>query len=105
MIDLNKVTIESVNFGSQGNEEVYQNLSTLFTTPVGTVPFDREFGIDISLLDNSLPIAQGRLIVEYIEKTKIYEPRAIVKEVSFTNNSDEGTLIPKVVIEIVNNTK
>ena len=103
MIDLNGVTIEAVNFGAQGDEEIYQNLRTLYTTPVGTVPFDREFGINSDVLDSSLPIAQGRLTVEYIEKTRKYERRAMVKEVEFISNTENGVLMPKVVIEIVDN--
>ena len=103
MIDLNGVTIEAVNFGAQGNEEIYQNLRTLYTTPMGTVPFDREFGIDSGLLDNPMQIAQGKLIVEYIDKTRKYESRVNVKEVNFELDSKDGVLIPKVVIEIVNN--
>lgn len=103
MIDLNRVTIYAVNFDAQGSEEIYQNLRTLYTTPVGTVPFDRDFGVNFDILDNSLPVAQGRLTVEYIEKTRKYENRAIVKEVDFIDNTENGLLIPKVVIEIVNN--
>ena len=85
MINLNGVSIKNIDL-----------------SPAGTVPFDREFGIDYNLLDYPLPIAQGRLIVEYIEKTRKYEPRVSVKEVNFELNED-GNLIPKVVIEIVDN--
>lgn len=102
MINLNGVSIENINLNAQGNDEIYQNLQILYTTPAGTVPFDREFGINYDLLDNPTPIAQGRLIVEYIEKTRKYEPRVSVKEVNFETNED-GSIIPKVVIEFDNN--
>jgi phage baseplate assembly protein W len=46
----------------------------LFRTPVGTVVFDRDFGIDWSFLDLPLPQAKAKLTVEYINKVKKYEP-------------------------------
>ncbi|MBP1924586.1 phage baseplate assembly protein W [Sedimentibacter acidaminivorans] len=103
MIDLNSVSIDKIDFGVQNYDEIYQNLRIIYTTPVGTVPFDRNFGIDFSILDYSLPITQGKLLIEYIEKTKKYEPRVKVKEVFFVPNEENGTLIPKVVIENADN--
>ncbi|MFC4403327.1 hypothetical protein [Gracilibacillus xinjiangensis] len=75
-------------------------MKVLYTTPKGTVAFDRNFGIDISFIDDPLPIAQGRLMVEYRQKTRQYEPRAFVQEVIFDSEPTSGKLIPKVVIEI-----
>lgn len=94
-------TLVNIDFGAEGNTEIYQNLKTLYTTPAGTVPFDRDFGINIELLDAPIPLAQGRLIVEYTEKTEKYESRASVKEVNFEVNPKNGKIFPKVVIEIV----
>lgn len=100
VIDLNSVSI-NINLNAQGAEEIYQNLQVLYTTSEGTVPFDREFGINLDMLDYPIPLAEGKLIVEYTEKTKRFEPRASVKEVIFEHSSKEGVLVPKVVIEIV----
>lgn len=99
MIDYSLVQIGGIDFAAEGNAEIYQNLKILYTTPVGTVPYDRNFGINTEYLDAPLPLAQGRLIVEYTEKTKVYEPRATVKEVNFEMDSENGKLIPKVVID------
>lgn len=101
MIDYTQVKITNIDFAADGHDEIYQNLTTLYTTPEGSVPFDRNFGININSLDAPIPLAQGRLIVEYFEKTKRYEPRAAVKEVDFEANLQNGHLIPKVVINIV----
>lgn len=100
MIDLNLVEIKP-KFSATGYEEIYQNLQVLYTTPVGTVVFDREFGIDFSIIDMPIELAKGRLIIEYIDKTRIYEPRVEVKEVNFKGNIN-GILIPQVVIELAN---
>lgn len=101
MIDYSMVKIENIDFAAEGNTEIYQNLKILYTTPAGTVPFDRDFGINIEFLDAPIPLAQGRIIVEYTEKTKTYEPRAAVKEVNFDIHPQSGNLIPKVVINLV----
>lgn len=100
MIDYQSVTINSINFNAVGNEEIYENLKVLYTTPEGTVPFDRTFGINIDFLDEPIQIAKGRLIVEYTEKTKRYEPRASVQEVLFDIHGQTGRILPKVVINI-----
>jgi phage baseplate assembly protein W len=97
-INSESVKIENINFAAQGVEEIYQNLKVLYTTPEGSVPFDRNFGINTDFLDEPIPIAQGRLMVEYRRKTKRYEPRASVEEVTFEHDSATGRLYPKVVI-------
>lgn len=89
-----------INFSATGTEEILQNIKTILTTPASTVPFDRDFGIDWSLVDLPIREAKARLTVEYIEKIRKYEPRAKVKQVTFEANQ-EGKLIPKVVIDLV----
>ncbi|WP_088227780.1 hypothetical protein [Desulfosporosinus sp. FKB] len=95
MIDLQNVQI----IGIRGDSEILRNLKVIYTTPQGTVPFDRAFGIDISILDEPLNIAKGKLTVAYINQAKQYEPRVKVKEVSFAIDSENGTITPKVVVE------
>jgi phage baseplate assembly protein W len=41
-----------------------KRISRLFTTPVGSVPFDRNFGVDLSSLDNVPAALEGALMVE-----------------------------------------
>lgn len=99
MIDYESVKIESFNLHAKGTEDIYQCLKVLYTTPVGTVPFDRNFGLDMSFLDDPIPVAKGKLMVEYRQKTMEYEPRVSVQDVTFTQGDLNGTLVPKVVIE------
>lgn len=98
-IELSNVTLQ-INFAATAIDEVIQNVKTIITTPAGTVPFDRDLGIDWSLLDLPIREARAKLTVEYIDKVKKYEPRARVKQVDFEANT-EGVLKPKVVIDIV----
>ena len=98
MIDLQNIQI--VNIGASGNNEVIRNLNIIYTTPQGTVPFDRNFGIDADILDEPLDIAKAKLTVEIINQTQKYETRAAVKEVSFDIDIENGKITPKVVVEI-----
>ena len=95
MINASEVVID---FSAGGNSEILQNIQVILTTPAGTVPFDRDFGIDMSILDSPIGVAKAKLTVEYIKKIKKYEPRAEVKKVSFTNDAISGLLVPKVVV-------
>lgn len=99
MIDFENLQLISTNLGAAGNAEILQNVRNILTTPLGTVPFDRNFGIDISLIDEPLEIAKGKLIVEYISKVRKYEPRASIQEVQYETNLENGKIIPRVVIQ------
>lgn len=92
MIDLNNTDIE----GTSG--DIIDNLKTIFTTPQGTVPFDRNFGIDISILDEPMNLAQTKLTVEFIRKVQVYEPRVKVREVTFILD-ENNNYVPKVRVE------
>lgn len=99
-IDINNVQIETFKEINNEIEEVIRNLKVIFSTPEGTVPFDRSFGIDFSIIDQPLEKAKNMLTVEFIKKTKRFEPRAKVVEVTYNHNGIDGAIIPKVVIEI-----
>lgn len=100
MIDYQAVKIGDINFSAQGSTEIYENLKVLYTTSEGSVPFDRSFGINTDFIDEPFPIAKGKITVEYIQKTRKYEPRAVVQEVLFEEDTSLGRFIPKVVINI-----
>lgn len=100
MIDYQNVEVIGLNIEAAGTEEILRNLKVIFTTPKGTVPFDRSFGLDLGILDGPITLVQGRLIAEYTDLTRKYEPRAQVKEVYFGTDPQKGVLIPKVVVSI-----
>lgn len=92
MININNTVITGTT------ADVAETLKNIFTTPQGTVPWDRNFGIDMSILDEPINLAQGKLTVEFMKQVQLYEPRAKVKEVIFESN-DNNNLIPKVRVE------
>lgn len=95
------MTLRDVEFNIRGKmeeqEDIIRYLQNLIMTPAGTVPLDRDFGLDQSFLGYSIDVAQNLLAIEIIEKVARYEPRASVSEVELSSNA-EGQIIAKVVI-------
>lgn len=82
--------------------EIYQNIKTILATRKGTVPLDRNFGLDWSFVDQPIAIAQAILSTEVINQVKKYEPRAKVIRVGFQDKTGaaDGKLKPKVTIGV-----
>lgn len=77
--------------------EITRNVRTILTTPVGTCPLYRDFGVDVTMLDKPMDVAKNLYAVAVIEAVERFEPRVRVQEVIFTPNMD-GRLDTKVVI-------
>lgn len=95
------MTLTDVDFDVIGelpdSEDVLTCVRTIVMTPAGTVPLDRDFGIDISCLDLPLPVAQNMLTLEVVQKVELYEPRVKVDEVALSLTGD-GQVTAKVVL-------
>ncbi|CCJ32898.1 GPW/gp25 family protein [Caloramator australicus] len=92
--------VNEIDFGATGVAEIIQNIKTLLTTIKGTVPFNRDIGIEDSLLDKTTPVAQTKLTAQIINIIENYEPRCEVVSITFDKNESEGILIPKVKVRI-----
>ena len=87
-------------------EEIYQNIATILKTIKGSVPLDRDFGVDGSYIDLPMPIAKGQWQAEIIDAIERDEPRVRVINVDFKENSIDamdGILSPVVTVEIITN--
>lgn len=95
------MTLRDVEFNIRGEmeeqEDIVRCLRNLLMTPAGTVPLDRDFGIDQSFLGHPIEVAQNLLAIEVIEKVARYEPRASISEVELAADA-AGQIIAKVVI-------
>lgn len=94
-----------VNFAPDSElAEVIQNVQTILATQKGTVPLDRNFGLDWSFVDKPLPVAQASMSSQAVEQINKYEPRAKVISIGFDENALaalDGKLIPRVVIGVL----
>lgn len=83
-------------------KSVLQAIRIILTTPKGTVPMYRDFGVDLEFLDMPIPAAEQRARMEIREAIELWEPRAAVKGITFSRNgAQSGKLVPTVEIEIV----
>lgn len=80
--------------------EVIQNVRTIITTIQGTVPLDRDFGIDVDVIDKPINVVRPLLVKEIKEKLEKYEPRAKLVSINWDGDSMEGKLIPTVRVAI-----
>ena len=80
---------------------VLQNIAVILSTPKGSVPLYRDFGLDMSFLAKPGPVAKVMMVAPVREAVDRWEPRATVLDVSFVADpSQPGKLIPKVEVEI-----
>jgi phage baseplate assembly protein W len=93
-------TLDKVDFDAKGTTEIMQNIRTILSTVHYSVPLDRGFGVDLTLLDSPLPAAKARLTGDIIAAVNKYEPRVEVVEVSYEGDGLEGKLMPKVRVRI-----
>lgn len=98
-MDLSSIDIE-FEYGKGDNateREIIRNVQTILTTPVGSCPLYRDFGIDVTTVDKPMDVAQNLYAVAIMEAVEKYEPRVRVQEVTFSPD-DSGQLKAKVVI-------
>lgn len=79
--------------------EILQNVRTICSTIKGTVPLDREFGIDAGIVDEPVNVARARISARIIAAVREFEPRADVVKVSFRAGNNQEVL-PVVSIKL-----
>ena len=96
--------LEGFEIGAPGHREIIQNIRTILTTPRGSVPLDRDFGVDAALVDDPQPAVQARLTAEIVDAVERYEPRARVTQVTWEQIAESetaaGRLVPRVKVRI-----
>ena len=80
-------------------EEVIQNVRTIVTTIKYSIPLDREFVINGSVVDLPINVAKARLTNEIFRAVRRYEPRAVIESITF-KGEETGRLIPTVEVSI-----
>ena len=75
-------------------EEVIQNVRTLVTTIKYSIPLDREFGIDGSVVDLPMHVAKAKLTTEIFRAL-----RAVIESITF-QGEDTGRLVPTIEVSI-----
>lgn len=100
IVDITMEHSEIVLFPENVLIEIIQNIKTILTTLQGTVPLDRDFGIDGTLIDKPLTVAKPLIVKDIKEKIEQYEPRAKFVSISWNGSNIDGKLIPSVRVAI-----
>lgn len=87
-------------FPSTTLEEIIQNVRTIMTTTVYSVPLDRMFGLNPTMLDLPMPLSKARLTAEIVSAIEKFEPRVTVTQVTFAGDGKDGILQPSVSLRI-----
>ena len=80
-------------------EEVLQNVRTILATIKFSVPMDRAFGIDGTIIDRPINLAKARLSNEIFRAVRRYEPRTVVESIEF-EGAESGRLMPIVKVSV-----
>lgn len=92
-----------VVIGATGLTGLAQEIRTVLSTRKGSVPLDREFGLDWSYIDSTMQEARPRYVAEVARQVEKYVPRVKVVEVTFKARPGEivdGKLFPVVRVAI-----
>lgn len=90
-----------IDFGATGRNEIFQNIRFIVLTEFFSVPLDREFGFDYSLVDKPMAIAEAIFSQEVAMKITLYEQRAQFREISYVRDEMIGKLSPTVNVVII----
>lgn len=73
-------------------EDIMECLHNLYSTPAGSIPGDRDFGLSWASVDMVPSELEPTYSLEIMEKTDRYEPRVKVMEITF-DWTGEQTLV------------
>lgn len=95
VIDGVQIVINGV-YERELRNDILEKCEFLLTLIKGTIPMNRDIGIDPGIVSQPLYIAQQMYTMSAIEIIEKYETRAIVEEVQFETAQRAGNMIPKV---------
>lgn len=97
---LNNIVIESAE-NTETIAEIIEGIRFLCSTPTGKYPMNRDFGIDQNLLDEPITSIRSLLSIEIKEKIERCEPRVEVLDAWFEYDSETGSLIPHIELDLI----
>lgn len=78
-------------------KSVYQNILLILATRQGTVPMYREFGLPMEFIDKPIEVAKAILTREIYEAVERFEPRAVIKDISFVQDTTKPGKIAAIL--------
>ena len=93
----------TIVIGATGLVGLAQEVRTLLATRKGSVPLDRDYGVDWSFVDAPVTDAMPRIVAEYARQIERYIPRVQVRSITFApakSEALEGRLCPVVSLSV-----
>ena len=84
-------------FADQWQEELDRQLALLLSTVEGSMPLDREFGVNMDYIDKPIEVAKSLYAAEVTKKILKFIDKVRVEEITW-QWTENGTLRPKVAI-------
>ena len=81
-------------------EEILQNVRLILSTSKYSVPLDRGFGLNATMLDAPMPMAEAKLSAEIVQAVQEFEPRVQIVSVKFAGDGMDGVLKPIVRLRL-----
>jgi len=101
VFELKVSPLDDIEIGVSGVREIIQNIKTICTTWRGSVPLDRDFGIDSSILDSPSNTIIAQMSIDVIEQIRKYEPRVDVVDISFKESDVlNGEVVPLLTLRM-----
>lgn len=63
-------------------KEILRNVAIILSTPKGSVPMYRDFGLDMRFLDKPLNVAKNMAVIPVREAIQTWEPRAVYRDMT-----------------------
>ncbi|MDO4301790.1 MAG: GPW/gp25 family protein [Clostridia bacterium] len=83
-------------------EEIIQNIHTILSTPKGSVPMYRDFGLDFDVVDKNINAVKSLIVNAIYDAIEKYEPRASIVNITFDGDAMRGKIVPVVEVNILN---
>jgi hypothetical protein len=90
------MNVDNVTVSGTADAATLKRIRRLLSTPAGTVPFDRAFGVDTSSIDSIPTAIEGGIMVAYSRAMLDCFPDYSISDISFEVDGDKIT--PTVVI-------
>ena len=97
VIDGVQIVINSV-YEKRLRQELLDKAFFLLSCLKGTIPMNRDIGIDPDVISQPEYIARNLYTISAIECIENFEDRLSVEEVNFASTGADGNLVPKVVL-------
>lgn len=95
---------DSVNLTLCESDEIksiLQNLHLIITTPKGSIPMYRAFGLDMAFLDKPIPVMRTMMVSKVREAVEEFEPRAEFVSLDFEEDkTNPGRVITILEVKI-----